>query len=202
MKPVRTQGRDLQPAQASLTHLRARSLGAAMSGVPILRGRAQRFERPLVYFRFTPDEFILSVAGSEETYRSTPHLALDRHTRQVKEIGPEAPRHARGGVVVENGFRYSGGLIISDMDVAEIAFRYTFEGFMMRVRKGQLPFMRWMKPDLLIHPLHVGPGQLTSLELRALSELGGRCGTRKAFVYLGPELSDLELRTGSYITAN
>jgi hypothetical protein len=172
-----------------------------MSGVPILRRRAQRFERPLVYFRFSPDEFILSVAGSEETYRSTPHVALVRETRLVKAIGPEAHRFASQEVDVENGFRHSRGLIMSDAYLAEIAFRYTFELFIERVRKGQLPFLRWMKPNLLIHPLNMASGHLNTLEMRALYEIGGRCGVREAAVYFGPELSDLELRTGWYVVA-
>lgn len=194
--------KDLHPAQGSRRHPGGRSLEPAMSGVPIVRRRGQRWERPLVYFRFTPDEFILSVAGSEETYRSTPHLAVDQRTRVVQSIGPEAPRHASQDVVVENGFRHSGGLILSDVDVADIAFRYTFEVFMERVRRGQLPFLRWMKPDLLIHPLHLQPGQIIKLEMRALFDMGRQCGVRKVDVYLGAELSDLELRTGWYVTAD
>jgi hypothetical protein len=172
-----------------------------MSGVPIVRARAQRFERPLVYFRFTPDEFILSVAGSDEKYVSTPHMAVERQTRLVKAIGPESPRFASQDVLVENGFRESGGSIFGDVDLAELAFRYTFEVFIGRVRKGQLPLLRWMKPDLLIHPLHVQPGQLTQLEMRALYQIGERCGARNTEVYVGPELSDLLLRTGWYIAA-
>lgn len=152
--------------------------------------------------RFTPDEFIVSVAGSEETYRSTPHLAIERRTQIVKAIGPEAPRHASEDVVVENGFRHSGGSILSDVGLADIAFRYTFEVFTERVRKGLIPFLRWMKPDLLIHPLHVGRGQITKLEMRALFAMGRQCRVRNADVYLGPELSDLELRTGWYVTAD
>ena len=172
-----------------------------MSRVPIHRRRAQRFERPLVYFRFTPEEFILSVAGSEETYRSTPDVAVEKRTRLVKAIGLDAPRYASGDVAVENGFRYSGGLIISDADVAEVAFRCTFELFIERVRRGQLPFLRWMKPNLLIHPLNVASGQLNTLEMRALYDIGQRCGVRDVDVYFGPELSDLELRTGWYVAA-
>lgn len=201
MKPVQSKGGDLPRAQGSGTPCGGRSLAPATSAVPILRRRAQRWERPLVYFRFSPDEFILSVAGSEETYRSTPHVAVEQRTRVVKAIGPDAPRYASQDVLVHNGFRYSGGLIISDVALAEIAFRYTFEIFMERVRKGQLSFLRWMKPDLLIHPLHVQPSQLTSLEMQALYDLGNRGGARNTSVYLGPELIDLELRTGWYVVA-
>jgi hypothetical protein len=199
MKLVQSEEKD--PDQVSRTHPGGRSLEPAMSGVAIVRRRAQRFERPLVYFRFTADEFILSVAGCEETYRSTPHVAVEQSTRLVKAIGPEAPGYAGQDVFVENGFRFSGGLIISDVDLAEIAFRYTFEAFMKRVRKGQLPLLRWMKPDLLIHPLHVASGQITSLETRALFDIARQCGVRNAEVYLGPELNDLLLRTGHYVIA-
>lgn len=198
---MRTQGRDHHPMPASLTHPGGGSLEPAMSGVPIVRARAQRFERPNVYFRFTPDEFILSVAGCEETYRSTPHIAVEQRTHVVKAIGPEASRHESDDVVVANGFR-PDRLILSNMDLAEIAFRYTFEVFMERVRKGQPWFLRWMKPDLLIHPLHLESGQITDVEMQALSDMGMRCRVRHAPVYLGPELSDLELRTGYYIIAN
>jgi hypothetical protein len=200
MKPVQSEGRNHHPAQGSREHPGGRSLELSMSGVPILRSRAQRFERPLVYFRFTPDEFILSVAGSEETYRSTPHVAVEQRTNLVKAIGPEARRYPSQDVVVENGFGPDRS-IISKMAVAEIAFRCTFEIFLGRVRKGQLRFLRWMKPDLLIHPLHLDPGQITEVEMQVLSDMGRRCGVRNADVYLGPELSDLLLRTGYYITA-
>lgn len=199
---MRTEGRDHHPMQASLTHPGGRSLEPAMSTVPIVRARAQRFERPLVYFRFTPDEFILSVAGSEERYVSTPHVAVETSsTALVRAIGPEAPSHASQDVVVVNGFR-PDRLIISNMAVAEIAFRYTFEVFMERVRKGQPWFLRWIKPDLLIHPLHLDSGQITDVEMQVLSDMGRRCRVRSAPVYLGPELSDLELRTGYFIIAN
>jgi hypothetical protein len=201
MKPVQSKGGDLRHAQGSGTPSGGHLREPATSAVPIRRGRAQRWERPLVYFRFGPDEFILSVAGSEETYRSTPHVAVEPRTSAVKVIGPDAPRYASRDVVVRNGFRYSGGLIISDVVLAEIAFRYTFEIFMQRVRKGQRPFLRWMKPDLLIHPLHVQPSQLTSLEMQALHDFGKRGGARNTSVYLGPEISDLELRTGWYVVA-
>jgi hypothetical protein len=197
---VKSEERDLHPAQGGLAHPGGRALEPSMGGVPIIRARAQRFERPRVYFRFTPDAFILSVAGSDETYRSTPHVAVEQRTRVVKAIGPEAVRHASPDVVVENGFR-PDKLVISNMTVAEIAFRYTVELFMERVRRGQLPFLRWMKPDLLIHPLHLESGQLTDVEAQALMDMGRRCPARSVEVYLGPELSDLELRTGYYITA-
>jgi hypothetical protein len=201
MKLVQSKGGDLRRAQGSGTPFGGRSLEPATSAVPILRGRAQRWERPLVYFRFSPDEFILSVAGSEETYRSTPHVAVEQRTQVVRAIGPEAHRFASQEVDVENGFRPSRGLIMSDAYLAEIAFRYTFELFIERVRRGQLPFLRWMKPNLLIHPLNMASGHLHTLEMRALYEIGGRCGVHEVTVYFGPELSDLELRTGWYVVA-
>jgi hypothetical protein len=198
---VQSRGKVFHPVQGSLTHVRGRSLEAAPGGGAILRRRGQRFERPLVYFRFTPDEFILSVAGSEETFVSTPHVAVEKRTRRVKAIGPGVAHCADQDVLVENGFRVSGGLIISDVDLAEIAFRYTFKRFMERVRKGQLLFLRWMRPDLLIHPLHAGSAQITGLEMRTLYDIGLRCGVHSVHVYLGPELNDLFLRTGHYVTA-
>lgn len=198
MKPVESKRRDLHPTQGSRAHTGGRSLEPAMSSVPIVRARAQRFERPLVYFRFTPDEFILSVAGCEETYRTTPHVAVESSTDVVKAIGPEAPSHASQTVVVENGFR-PDRLIISSMTMAELAVRFAVELFMERVRKGQPWFLRLMKPDLLIHPLHLDSGQLNDVEMHLLFEIGRRCGAHKVDVYLGPELSDLEVRTGFYV---
>jgi hypothetical protein len=124
---------------------------------------------------------------------------VDPRTRRVKAVGPEAPRYASQDVAVRNGFTYSGGQTISDLHLAEIAFRHAFGIFIQRVRNGQLPFLRWMKPDLLIHPLHAGSGQATKLEMLTLIRMGIACGARKAGVYLGPELSDLELRTGWYV---
>ena len=53
--------------------------------IPIGRAAALRFQRPLVYVRFTPEQFILSVAGSQESYRTTPHIAVHRQTNIAKE---------------------------------------------------------------------------------------------------------------------
>lgn len=167
---------------------------------PLRRAPGQRFERPRVYFRFTPAEFVLSVAGSDESYRTTPHVAYDRRTSLVKEIGPEARAWAGPDIVVENGFQ-ADGLVIGNVDLAEISFRYALEVFMQRVRKGQLPFLRWMKPDLLIHPTHLGYGQITPLEMQCLVDIAYRARVHSAAVYLGPTLDDLLLRTGHYVTA-
>lgn len=167
---------------------------------PLRRAPGQRFERPRVYFRFTPAEFVLSVAGSEATYRTTPHIAYHRRTNLVKGIGPEALQWTGPDIAIENGFQ-ADRLVIGNMDLAEIAFRYAFQVFMEAVRKGQLPFLRWMRPDLLIHPTHLDQGQITSMEMQALMDVGERAGARLSAVYLGPELNDLLLRTGHYVTA-
>jgi hypothetical protein len=168
--------------------------------VPINRAPGVRFERPRVYFRFSPDLFILSVAGSAETYRTSPHIAYDRQTNLVKEIGPDARRYASARVVVENGFE-DDRLVIGNVDLAEIAFRYAFEVFMQRVRKGQIPILRWMKPHLVIHPVHLDHARISPLEMQCLVDIGFRAGAHSSAVYLGPELSDLLLRTGEYAAA-
>jgi len=179
----------------------AERAGYAGPGVaPIKRAAEVRFERPRVYFRFTPNQFILSVAGSSETYRTTPHIAYDRRTNRVKEIGPEAQRYVSASVVVENGFQ-ADRLVIGNVDLAEIAFRHAFGGFMQRVRKGQLSVLRWMKPRLVIHPVHLDHARISPLEMQCLVDIGLRAGAHSAAVYLGPELSDLLLRTGRYEAA-
>lgn len=167
---------------------------------PVRRVRHHRFERPLIYFRFTREEFILSVAGADDVYRSTPDIACDARSNIVVEIGPDARQCASPTVIVRNAFA-SDRLVFGDVDLAEIAFRYTYEVFMRRVGIGLPFFMRWMKPRLLIHPLHLDAGRISGLEIQALIDLGRRAGASSAAVYLGAELSDVELRTGYYVTA-
>jgi hypothetical protein len=158
----------------------ARTAGGGAS-FGLLRGLAMR---PTVYVCFTPDRLSMRVAGTGRQVEDVPLLAIEAVTQRIHAIGSDAREVSRPHVELCNPFQ-SDRTLVGDVDAAGVMLLYHLT-ILLPPRWG----IRIRKPDLLLHPLHVRPGGVTTFELQGLVELGRVIGGRRVEVYLGEPLTD------------
>ena len=151
--------------------------------------------QPKFYVRLSPSHLSVRNTDNSRTVDGTPLLAIDtRGNRKIIALGDEATQHMNDPtVLVLNPFNHPRTLI-SDFTAAEALLK----GFVKKL----LEQASWFQPApvIIMHPCVNPEGGFTQVELRALHELCLGAGASKAKGWHGRELTDHEIRTGSYPT--
>ncbi len=153
--------------------------------------------RPFFYARFRRDLLSVRLVGTDLQWEDTPDVAIDRREARVLAVGQAAQALAGSHVRRDNGF-HSPRTIVGDVDLAEIALLHAVEQIRRAYRRRLWHPLLERRPDLLLHPLVEPEGGLNSFELRGLESHGKAVHARKTFVWVGPELSDREIRAGIF----
>jgi rod shape-determining protein MreB len=110
-------------------------------------------------------------------------------------VGDEALAYKNSNnpaIKVVNAFSHPR-VIISDFDIAVATLRH----FISKIANRP----KIVRPFIVIHPLGNIEGEITHVEARALREAGVSAGARKVLVWVGRELSDSELASLQFPTA-
>lgn len=150
-----------------------------------------------VYVRIGRDSIALRDVASGRTLEDSPVLAISKtKPRRILAVGRSAEEFAarqRVPFELANGFDHPR-LLLADFLLAEKTLRH----FLHKLLE---PKLVKISPTMVLHPLDKLDGGLTDVEIRALMELAAGAGAREAYVWIGRELQDQELRSGSFKTA-
>jgi len=151
------------------------------------------FMRPL-YVQLSPECVTVRDPSTQEVISEVPEIAFQQASTAkavILAVGSSA-RDAAGApdTQVLNPFAHPRSLV-SDFTVAE----QVLKAFVRRIRGNSL-FRP--SPVIVIHPLGEHEGGLTQVELRAFRELALGAGAAKASIWLGPQLTDEQLLSGTY----
>ena len=146
------------------------------------------FYQNTIYVRVKPNLLSVHHVQTENEYNDIPAIAIDKNGRKsvIIAAGIEATKLADNpNITVVNGFKHPRTLL-ADFAVAERTLRY----FVYKVYP-----MTFFKPSpiLIIHPQQVLDGGLTQIEIRAFGELGAMIGAKRAYVWVGADLSKEDL---------
>lgn len=151
------------------------------------------FSRPL-YVQLSPTRLSVRDPRRGQSVAELPEIAIRQAAdgkRTVVAVGAQARAHAaEPDVTVANPLAHPRSLM-SDFVQAELLLK----AFVRRAR-GDL----WFQPacEMVLHPLGDHAGGLTSIELRALHELGLGSGATRVRIWQGPALSDEQLLSGQF----
>lgn len=144
--------------------------------------------RKTIYIQFSPDWLKVVCIENQRTAEDLPALLLNEQ-RRVIAFGATATQQS-GDPSRTLVWPFSHPRVcVSDYDSSQTLLRL----FVRRV----LP-RAWIKPIMIIHPLHSYEGGLTQLELNALSDLLLNTGAKQAYIWVGRPLMDSELRQSQF----
>jgi actin-like ATPase involved in cell morphogenesis len=140
------------------------------------------FSPPVIYLAFCKERLIARyLRGGTGDIELMPIVALVEGV--VAAVGAEAL--SVPNAVIVRPFEHSR-LVVHEFEVAEALFRYAYA----QLFKGIA-----IKPRVIVHPVGWEPGQLTDIELRALTELVHGAGARAVAFQFGAKVGphdDLE----------
>jgi rod shape-determining protein MreB len=159
------------------------------------------FAGPALYVRLRSAMLCVRNVNTGDEIREEPLLAMrggilvDGSKPEIVAIGASADAcrgHER--VVVVNPFLHPRALL-ADFQVAEKVLAYAFAKVYKRgiFRRG---------PTVVFQPLEMLEGGLTQIEQRAFHELCLGAGAEKFTGWVGPELSDDEILSRSFVKDN
>lgn len=145
-----------------------------------------------VYVRISSKALVLrdSATGSELSIEPVLLIAGEETRKRYKLASNPMPFDGHQEVPKRvNGFEHPRS-VIGDFTVAEQTLKLALQA-LFRERKLA------PSPVLVLHPVEKTDGGLTSVEHRALMELGEGAGGRKVHVWEGHVLTDAELKAGN-----
>jgi rod shape-determining protein MreB len=141
-----------------------------------------------LYVRIHPDSLTVRDARSGAFVKEPPLVAISTGEKpEVIAVGREA-EFLRGQPTVDvvNPFRHPR-TPLSDFTVAEVLIKSLVRK--LRGRKMLMP-----SPTIVMHLAVHLEGDITQIEVRALRELGIGAGARKCIGWIGPDLTDEQVR--------
>ena len=153
----------------------------------------------LIYLKISPERIFLKNLKSGNTISDFPILALNvsnnsnnKVQQTVYAVGKDAlqAKKEHQDLILKNGFEHPR-VVIGEFAIAE----KTVQHFLRQLDKQAIFRIR---PVVILHPLGNYDGGLSSIEINALKEIAIGAGARKVFIWQGRELTDHEIKTGTF----
>ena len=147
-----------------------------------------------VYIKIQKDLLALRNAQNGKYIDEKPVIAVDTEKpHSIIAVGKDAEYEARNksnSYKIFEPFNHPR-VIIDDFVLAEKILMHLIE---------KLYAVKYIRaaPIIVLHPMDHYEGNLTSIEIRAIKELGAGIGGREVFIWSGRGLTDSELLDGSF----
>lgn len=150
--------------------------------------------RPVLYVRFRPDWISIRRAGKSRHWEGQAVVGFEERAARVVAVAGEEIARPESTVSTINPFADERS-VVGNIHAAEILLRHGIRKFAQA--NGDYPRPLWSrKPDLILHPTHLGEDGLNSFEIVGLQALGASAGAHRTYVWLGRSLTDEELKSG------